>query len=79
MLGYVHAQSLIHGIGSMPQSSIELILGCMSGPGPDAIQLSGSGRSSDVCEGSSALSSNPESHMFGILIIGRAGTTTTLP
>jgi hypothetical protein len=75
VLSHAHTESLIHDIGSVSWSSIELVLGCMSGPGPGVIQLSGSGELSDVSEGSSMPSSNPESHMFGMPIVGRAGTT----
>jgi hypothetical protein len=74
-LGCACAESLIHSIGSTSWSSIELVLGRTSGPGPGAIWLSGGGESSDASEGSSPPSSNPESHTFGMPIIGGAGTT----
>jgi hypothetical protein len=69
-LGRARAQSLIHGIGSASRSSLELVLGRTSGgPGPGAVRLSG-GESSDASEG--ALS-NPESHTFGVPVVGGAG------
>jgi hypothetical protein len=74
-LGCACAESLIHSIGSTSWSSIELVLGRTSGSGPGAIWLSGGGESSDASEGSSTPSSNPESHTFGVPIIGGAGTT----
>ena len=73
-LGRARAHSLIQGIGGASRSSIELVLGRMpqpsSPPATGAVRL---GDASDV-EGSEGALSNPESHTFGLPVVGGAGS-----
>jgi hypothetical protein len=73
-LGRARAHSLIHGIGSASRSSIELVLGRVSRPGsPPATGAVRLGDTSDV-DGSEGALSNPESHTFGLPVVGGAGS-----
>jgi hypothetical protein len=71
-LGRARAHSLIQGIGGASRSSIELVLGHMPGspPATGAVRL---GDTSDV-DGSEGALSNPESHTFGLPVVGGAGS-----
>ena len=71
-LGRARAHSLIQGIGGASRSSIELVLGHMpsSPPATGAVCL---GDMSDV-DRSEGVLSNPESHMFGLPVVGSAGS-----
>jgi hypothetical protein len=68
------AHSLIQGIGGASRSSIELVLGRIpqpsSPPATGAVRL---GDRSDV-DGSEGALSNPESHTFGLPVVGGAGS-----
>jgi hypothetical protein len=70
-LGRARAHSLIQSIGGASRSSIELVLGHMpsSPPATGAVRL---GDTSDV-DGSEEALSNPESHTFGLPVVGGAG------
>src|SRR5258707_5054216 len=73
-LGRARAHSLIHGIGGASRSSIELVLGRVSRPGsPPATVAVRLGDTSDV-DGSEGALSNPESHTFGLPVVGGAGS-----
>src|SRR6266478_2038102 len=73
-LGRARAHSLIQGIGGASRSSIELVLGRMSRPGsPPATGAVRLGDTSDV-DGSEGALSNPESHTFGLPVVGGAGS-----
>jgi hypothetical protein len=73
-LGRARAHSLIQGIGGASRSSIELVLGRIpqpsSPPATGAVRL---GDTSDV-DGSEGALSNPESHTFGLPVVGGAGS-----
>jgi hypothetical protein len=71
-VGRARAHSLIQGIGGASRSSIELVLGHMpsSPPATGAVRL---GDTSDV-DGSEGALSNPESHTFGLPVVGGAGS-----
>ncbi|KAF8497814.1 hypothetical protein F5888DRAFT_1906591 [Russula emetica] len=73
-LGCARAHSLIQNIGGASQSSIELVLGRMpqlnSPPVTGAVRL---GDTSDI-DGSEGALSNPESHLFGLPVVGGAGS-----
>ncbi|KAF8497809.1 hypothetical protein F5888DRAFT_1803273 [Russula emetica] len=73
-LGRARAHSLIQNIGGASRSSIELVLGRMpqpsSPPATGAVRL---GDTSDV-DGSEGALSNPESHTFGLPVVGGAGS-----
>ena len=75
VLGRARAHNLIQGIGGASRSGIELILGHMpsSPPATGAVRL---GDTSDV-DGSEGALSNPESHTFGLHVVG--GTGSLLP
>ncbi|KAN0115701.1 hypothetical protein V8E52_006647 [Russula decolorans] len=64
--------SHVSGIGGASRSSIELVLGHMPGspPATGAVHL---GDTSDV-NGSEGALSNPESHTFGLPVVGGAGS-----
>ena len=73
-LGRARAHGLIQGIGDASRSSIELVLGRM--PQPSSPPATGAVRlceASDV-EGSEGALSNPESHTFGLPVVGGAGS-----
>jgi hypothetical protein len=74
-LGRARAHSLIHGFGGASRLGIELVLGHMlsSLPATGAVRL---GDMSDV-DGSEGALSNPESHTFGLPIVG--GASSLLP
>jgi hypothetical protein len=71
-LGCAHAHRVVQGFGSASRSSIELVLGHMPSPPPatGAVRLDDT---SDV-DGSEGVLSNPESHTFGLPVVGGAGT-----
>ena len=74
VFGCACVHSLIHGIGSALWSSIELILGYVLQLGsPLATGTMCLGNMSNV-NGSKGALSNPESHMFGLPIVGNAGS-----
>jgi hypothetical protein len=73
-LGRARAHSLIQGIGGASRSSIELVLGRMpQSSSPPAIGAVRLGDTSDV-DGSEGALSNPESHTFGLPVVGGAGS-----
>ena len=73
-LGRARAHSLVQGIGGASRSSIELVLGRVPRPGsPPANGAVRLGDTSDV-DGSEGALSNPESHTFGLPVVGGAGS-----
>jgi hypothetical protein len=71
-LGRARAHSPIQGIGGASRSSIELVLGHMtsSPPATGAVRL---GNMSNV-DGSEGVLNNPESHTFGLPVVGGGGS-----
>jgi hypothetical protein len=72
-LGRARAHSLIQGIGDASRSSIELVLGRVTPGSPLAAGAVRLGDTSDV-DGSEGALSNPESHTFGLPVVGGAGS-----
>ena len=73
-LGRARTHSFIQGIGNASRSSIELVLGRVAQPGsPLAAGAVRLGDTSDV-DGSEGALSNPESHTFGLPVVGGAGS-----
>ena len=76
-LGRARAHSLIQGIGGVSWSHIELVLDRMPQPGsPPTTGAMRLGDTSDI-DGSEGALSNPESHTFGLPVVG--GTGSLLP
>ncbi|KAF8496778.1 hypothetical protein F5888DRAFT_1803951 [Russula emetica] len=74
LLGCVHTHCLIQGFGGTSRSSIELVLGHMPQPSyPPATGAVHLGIMSDV-DGSEGAPSNPESHTFGLSVVGGVGS-----
>ena len=76
-LGRARTHSFIQGIGNASRSSIELVLGRVNAAQqPGSPLAAGAVRLSDTSdvEGSEGALSNPESHTFGLPVVGGAGS-----